>query len=329
MSALSIRQPNQPGGLDTSKLIAAVVRRHAFLVLLASLFFSGCTVHQISLDSGHGSFRTLPEKYRKKAFDYEKKGLYLDAIQSWRIVRYFSPEESEIREKINSLTKKSQRFAGDHFNKGVNFFQNGRLSDARREFLLTLAYDQDHASALDYLKNRLQQPVSQTYKVQPGDTAKKVATKVYRDPNKDVLILAFNDVPSSGQLPAGSLLQIPLLHANFLRKEESGQGVSQYDAVSPVLRVKKTKESVTVSPGKDLQVKDQVLDEEKSDEATEEALQQAVDAHYRKGISYFLSEDLDQAIVEWEEVLRLMPTHLKAKKDLQNAKKMQQRVNKK
>ncbi len=60
---------------------------------------------------------------------------------------------------------------------------------------------------------------------------------------------------------------------------------------------------------------------------TEVFLQQEADAHYRKGISYYLSENLDMAIREWEEVLRLSPNHLKAKKDLRNARRLQRKIN--
>lgn len=328
MHALSDRQTDECGGLSPFKLFTAVLRRHTSLVLFAPLLFSGCTLHQVSLESDHGIFPTLPGKYRKKAADCEKRGLYREAIQSWRIVRYFNPDKVEINAKINSLIKKSKGLADDHYNRGIRFFQDGRLSDARREFLLTLAYDQDHESALDYLKNRLHQPVLQTYQVQHGDTAKKVAAKVYHDTNKDVLVLAFNDVPLSGELNPGNILQLPVFNANSLVKKEFSLGASQYDAVPPGSFMKKTEHSATPSPEKNPQVKDQIAVEKKSNDTSEDFLQQAVDAHYRKGISYFLSEDLDKAIAEWKEVLRLMPTHLKAKKDLQNARKMQQGVKK-
>ena len=59
---------------------------------------------------------------------------------------------------------------------------------------------------------------------------------------------------------------------------------------------------------------------------TEVFLQQEADAHYRKGISYYLSENLSMAIQEWEEVLRLSPEHLKAKKDLRNARRLQRKI---
>lgn len=62
--------------------------------------------------------------------------------------------------------------------------------------------------------------------------------------------------------------------------------------------------------------------------ATEVSVQQEADAHYRKGISYYLSEELDKAIKEWEEVLRLRPDDLKAKKDLFNARRLKEKINK-
>ena len=87
--------------------------------------------------------------------EYESKGLFPQAIESWGIVLSFKAHDMQIKERINSLTQKTQAKAGEHFNKGVKFYQHGQFRDARREFLLTLAYDQTHDMAFDYLKTKL------------------------------------------------------------------------------------------------------------------------------------------------------------------------------
>ena len=44
--------------------------------------------------------------------------------------------------------------------------------------------------------------------------------------------------------------------------------------------------------------------------------------HYRKGLNYFLAEDLQGAIREWEETLRLDPEHPNAKRDIEKARSL-------
>lgn len=43
------------------------------------------------------------------------------------------------------------------------------------------------------------------------------------------------------------------------------------------------------------------------------------EAHYRKGVRFFLNEDLEKAINAWSEALKLNPNHPKAKQDIENA----------
>jgi tetratricopeptide (TPR) repeat protein len=43
------------------------------------------------------------------------------------------------------------------------------------------------------------------------------------------------------------------------------------------------------------------------------------DAHYRKGVNYFINEELKQAIIEWRQSLALNPDHPKARQDIENA----------
>ncbi|MCP4342493.1 MAG: tetratricopeptide repeat protein [Desulfobulbaceae bacterium] len=369
MLALLHRQGGRPNSLHRLKFFVAAIRCCAISVFILPLFITGCGVHQPSLGQGTASYRTLPDKYQKKALNYEVKGQLREAIQSWWIVLSFHPDDVEIKGKISALNQEAMAQADGHFKKGVNYYQKGRLKDARREFLLVLAYDQDHQLALDYLKTKLQRPVFRTYAVQAGDTVRDIAEKEYSDPQKFFLITAFNDVDSSKELVAGTLLQLPLLGKNFLGKKDSAQNMPKYTAMPTEAPRPKNKSVATYSPEKMSQEASQTRNEKQSvatndlakyqqarkfleqeeyeksykmllsvdidfrdvrqlKATTEVFLQQEADAHYRKGISYFLSENLDKAIEEWVEVLRLRPNHLKAQKDLQNARKMQKKVEK-
>jgi tetratricopeptide (TPR) repeat protein len=351
MFALQHRQGRQPRILHHVAL--------AFLMFFLPLFFTGCGVHQPSLGKGTGTYKTLPGKYQNKALDYEGRGQFPEAIQSWWIVLSFHPDDLEIKERIRSLNKKTIAKADGYFTKGVNFYQKGRFRDARREFLLALAYDQNHGLALDYLKTKLQHPIFMTYAVKSGDTVRKVAAKEYNDPQKYSLIMAFNDVDSSRELVTGTLLQLPLLGSDFLSKKNSTQGMPKYAALPTepsssknILQEAGQTTNVKQSEGRsdlaNYQQARKFLEQEEYEKSykvllsvsvdfrdvrqlkatTEVFLQQEADAHYRKGISYFLAENLDKAIEEWEEVLRLRPNHLKAQKDLKNARKMLKRVGK-
>ena len=48
-------------------------------------------------------------------------------------------------------------------------------------------------------------------------------------------------------------------------------------------------------------------------------LVELAEEHYRKGVKLFVNEELAKAIKEWEETLYLNPEHQKAKKDIQDA----------
>jgi len=51
-------------------------------------------------------------------------------------------------------------------------------------------------------------------------------------------------------------------------------------------------------------------------------LDKQAETHYLKGVNYFINEDLENAILAWETVLKLNPDHAKATTDIQNAKQL-------
>jgi tetratricopeptide (TPR) repeat protein len=55
---------------------------------------------------------------------------------------------------------------------------------------------------------------------------------------------------------------------------------------------------------------------------------QLAEAHYIKGVKFFIEEDIEDAIQEWEITLSLEPDHPKAKKDIENARNLLQKLEK-
>ena len=56
------------------------------------------------------------------------------------------------------------------------------------------------------------------------------------------------------------------------------------------------------------------------------AKKQVAGEHYLRGVKYFTDEELDKAIKEWETTLNLDPNHPKAKKDIENARNLLQKL---
>ncbi len=59
---------------------------------------------------------------------------------------------------------------------------------------------------------------------------------------------------------------------------------------------------------------------------TRQSLKTRADLHYRKGVKHFVHERLEGAIMEWSKALALDPDHKKAKKDLENARNLLEKL---
>jgi tetratricopeptide (TPR) repeat protein len=62
--------------------------------------------------------------------------------------------------------------------------------------------------------------------------------------------------------------------------------------------------------------------------ATENTMKKQAEIHYLQGVRYFLNEDLQNAINEWETTLTLDPGHIKAKNDIKNARSLLEKLKK-
>ena len=58
------------------------------------------------------------------------------------------------------------------------------------------------------------------------------------------------------------------------------------------------------------------------------AKKKQAEVHYLKGVKYFLNEELQSAILEWEKALTLNPEHKKARKNIDNAQSLLEKLKK-
>jgi len=241
---------------------------------------------------GKDPFRGFPEKYYLEAIKLEKSEEFPKTLLYWRVVQSFTPHDQEASEKVLFWKTRVRREAENHFLKGLENFKQNSVQEARKEFLLALAYNPEHHQALDYLKHKLNEPVWTIYEVKKGDTPRKISQEIYKDPEKDFLIAYFNNLDSQDPLRPGMTLKLPIL--------------------SPVGTAKKVpaQESLHKPPAPSKPLK------------LDASLQEQADIHYAKGIKYFLSEELEKAIKEWEETLRINPNHQNAKRDLRRARNL-------
>jgi tetratricopeptide (TPR) repeat protein len=184
------------------------------LVILA-MFVFGCAAAPPKPTPDKGletdPFSGFPERYRRQAIEHEKNNDLPKALQCWEIVKAFQPIQEEAIQKTTALRVRIKTLAEQHFKKGLSYYQNRSIPEARKEFLFTLYYNPDHSESLSYLKNKLIEADFISYDVMPGDNLREIAKKIYNDPQKDFLVAYFNDLGKDPKLTPKTTLRLPVL----------------------------------------------------------------------------------------------------------------------
>ena len=311
-------------------------------------------------------FEAFPEKYRAKAIALERKENWRRALFYWQVVSRLRPDDQEFAGKIKTLEARIRSEAEKHFLKGLEHYQKKSLPAARQEFLIALAYNPDHPQALEYLKYKLNDTDLIFYETKEGDTLRKIAGAIYHDPDKDFLVAYLNDLNSSDKLKPGLTLKLPIIESaqiarpfapeEILNKAKVLFKAQKYDqAVSfaekfleyapenneakdlknacyyqwgtKLLQKKEYRESLRMFKKVDITYKNvramiATLEKHLQDQRAQ------AENHYQKGVRHFLAEELDQAIKEWEKTIQLDPQHLKAKKDIDQANRLKEKLRK-
>jgi tetratricopeptide (TPR) repeat protein len=427
------------------------------MIIVLSLFFGWTNPIDSFGDVGH----KVPEKtseqtqkkkstfhstyYLKRAKTFAKNDELQLALFFLKIAAVLSPDDMEIVGKISDLKLTIDNKSKKYFRKGEKFYNQNKIKEARKQFLIALRYNPGHKEALDYLKNKLIPKEYINYTFKKNDSLKIISKKFYKDPELIFLIAYFNNLESDSKPKPGKTLRIPILESEFNQtiddrrqdlisaktllgknrfqevivitqkilgndplnkdaiklKDEAfyqigiqlrSQGkyfeaidtfkkiTPEYDDVNGaiqetvqnvllkgehLLKEKKYEESMDLAErilvydpsntaakklistsfcqqGKDLFIQKKYDDAlkvlNKADPADgcvetirlgiKNAIKQQAEAHYIQGVKHFLNEELQSAIKEWEKTLKLNPKHDKAKKNIQNARSLLEKLKK-
>lgn len=301
-------------------------------------------------------FNVFPKEYRLKAREYEQAHELRMALFSWRIVASFRPKNLEASNKIVQLRSELAADAEGHYSRGVQYFREKRIREARNEFLKALACNPDLEKAVDFLKDKINPPDFMIYRVRTGDSDATIAKEVYHDPKLGFLIAYFNPLKQGKGLEPGRSIRLPVIEPAPEPKKTLAETPLQ--KARALFRAKEYRKAIALAeniiaygPSKDasdivngsyyaLAVSEfdagnfvesfklfRRVDKYYSDtgsymERLRKKLQMMANAHFKKGMQFFLNEKLRKAIGEWEITLQLDPAHPRARADLEKARTM-------
>lgn len=159
-------------------------------------------------------------RYRLLAIRYEKNQQFYKAVFMWCVVQKLAPDDRHAGRRIRELEQMIRNKADKHFLKGVDYAKQKSFLSARNEFLMTLAYDPNRKGAIDSLRNETASSSYIIYETREGDTMKKIAQKVYHDPEKYFIIAYFGKLSDDADLKPGILLKLPIIKAERELKQK-------------------------------------------------------------------------------------------------------------
>lgn len=292
------------------------------------------------------------QDYYAKAIEHEKNGRLELALQDLEKARRLDPHNDEISKRIVEVQKKIRRKAERHFTRGLRNVEEESLKRAQREFLIALRYNPDHQKALHYLKHVLPGKEYTEYNVQDGETLQDIARTVYDDPHMGFLIAFFNNLDSGAQPAPGSILKLPILETELmsqvtdvekeLRRAETLFKEKNYEKTIAVAnkllefdsnnsRAARLVDASYYAMGSRLRrqgkypeslemfnrVSPDYKDVQKVIAGVKRTMEKEAQKHYRMGVKYFVNEQLEEAVKEWEITLRLNPAHKEARANIE------------
>jgi tetratricopeptide (TPR) repeat protein len=305
----------------------------------------------------------ISKRVEQRAAGYAAAGNLSGEIACWEFLVRLDPQNQEYLGKLETLRETSRLKAELHYRQAKEDVAGKKIDAARRQLLIALRLDPERIDALRLLKRLGAVRATITYRTEPGDTPDRIAQKVYGDPTKGYLLERYNDLEPGRKLTGGRALTLPVLPRRFIKPAiDIEQAVEQakssfqngdYQQVLSLTRsilqqdaanreaadlknaalyetaARLRQQSKYTEALKALRQVDPKYKGVQKDIAEVEALiiEQA-EEYYRIGVDYYVNEQFVSAIENWKKTLRLNPKHAKARKDIENARRLIKKLEK-
>lgn len=255
-----------------------------FCLPILGLALIGCvTPAKKGPDKGSGLEQKLAAEYLLKGQQLEKKGDLVSALEQYKLALTVNPAQREAQTSRARVEKAIQTAAEAHYNRGRTLSREGRYQQAQHQFLMALALLPDHPEALKRVSAHKLPTIKDhiVHTVKPGESLSRLAQIYYDDFRKFPLIAEYNRLTDATQLRTGQKIKIPSLQA---AESSAGNTMDTASAADQTALEKMDHES-----GTDEQPVDQV------------------DIYRDHGISLFMDKNFEEAIIEFEKVLKAYP----------------------
>ena len=322
----------------------------------------GCTtLSNLTFQQVHAP--AMVEQFHNQGQRYEKDGELYNALYALKVADSLEPGNKEINDQIKKLNDKSQRLAEHYYQKGILSLKNNTLDQATVELMRSFRYNPAQTNISNLLENYYSDEVLARYIVKKGDSFESISNHFFAASTLSWLIAHYNNLQTSTPPKPGTTLLIPLLDnkiksqavdvQNALKTAQQALSSEKYEeAIKTAEKVyqtysdndqakevineallRKADELIAENHFLDaLAVLEQVTENYKDTESRIVKLQKRIrweaEQHYKAGVKYFVKEQLNLAIQEWNMTLELNPEHPKAQSDLELAQSLLARLQK-
>lgn len=192
-----------------------------FCLAVLTLSLSGCAALKKRPVAEESPEVRLERVLLERALEYERQG------QSQKALQFYEAALAVIVAKKKGLEESLRQDADKHYQRGLEFYEQGKYSQARREFLVALRLRPDFPEVLQLVKPAPPLPIGRyvVHEVREGEYLTAIAKKYYGDQSKFEIIARANDLEDATKLYTGMKLIIPetegVLFSNLEEKQSS------------------------------------------------------------------------------------------------------------
>lgn len=149
----------------------------------------------------------------QEAAKHETGGEWDEALRAYKIALTLSPENREALEGRKRAEGHLKRLSEEQYRLGRELQREGKLSEARRRFLIALRLWPNHEQALATLTSRKRLPAHEyvLHKLRQGESLSQLAMMYYGDPAKFPVIARFNQISDAHLVQVGQEIKVPVL----------------------------------------------------------------------------------------------------------------------